>query len=87
MATSKVVQARVPAAIQETANEVIQASGLTVSDVVRDLMTRIAHDGALPLELFAPGAETLAAFREARSSQLQRFDSVDALFDELNADA
>lgn len=86
MATSKVVQARVPTEIQETASEVIHASGLTVSDVVRVLMTRIARDGALPLDLFAPSAERLAAFREARSGQLQRFDSVDALFDELNAD-
>lgn len=84
MAASKVVQARVPSEIQETASAVIQASGLTVSDMVRVLMTRIAHDGAVPLELFAPSAETLTAFREARSGQLQRFDSVDALFDDLN---
>ncbi|WP_208436890.1 type II toxin-antitoxin system RelB/DinJ family antitoxin, partial [Bartonella tribocorum] len=40
MATSRMVQARVPEEIQNVANQVIQASGLSVSDVVRVLMTR-----------------------------------------------
>ena len=62
MAVSRMVQARVPGEIQDAANAVIRASGLTVSDVVRVLMTRIAHDRALPLDLFQPNAETLAAF-------------------------
>ncbi|NPC87796.1 type II toxin-antitoxin system antitoxin, RelB/DinJ family, partial [Gluconacetobacter entanii] len=44
MAVSRMVQARVPGEIQEAANQVIHAAGLTVSDVVRVLMTRIAQD-------------------------------------------
>ena len=43
------------------ANKVIEASGLTVSDVVRVLMTRIARDKIIPPGLFQPNAETLAA--------------------------
>ena len=35
MAASRRVQARVPGDIQDIANQVIKASGLTVSDVVR----------------------------------------------------
>ena len=41
MTVSRMVQARVPGDIQDIANQVIKASGLTVSDVVRVLMTRI----------------------------------------------
>jgi DNA-damage-inducible protein J len=67
MAVSRMVQARVPGEIQDVANRVIQASGLSVSDVVRVLMTRIAQDKAIPAVLFQPNAETLAAIDEARA--------------------
>ncbi len=86
MAVSRMVQARVPGEIQDAANAVIQASGLTVSDVVRVLMTRIAQDKVIPPALFQPNAETLAAFAEVERGGLQRFDSVDALFVDLHAD-
>lgn len=86
MAVSRMVQARVPSEIQDAANAVIRESGLTVSDVVRVLMTRIAQDKRIPEALFQPNAETLAAFAEVERGGLQQFDSVDALFDDLNAD-
>jgi len=85
MVASRMVQARVPGEIQEAANAVIRASGLTLSDVVRVLMTRIAQDRKIPPELFQPNAETLAAFAEVERGGLQRFDSVDDLFDDLHA--
>ncbi len=86
MSVSRMVQARVPGEIQDIATQVIQASGLTVSDVVRVLMTRIAQDKAIPAVLFQPNAETLAALEEAERGGLKRFDSVDALFEDLHAD-
>jgi DNA-damage-inducible protein J len=86
MAVSRMVQARVPQDIQDMANQVIRASGLSVSDVVRVLMTRIAQDKVIPTVLFQPNAETLAAFAEVESGTLERFKSVDALFEDLNAD-
>lgn len=86
MAASRMVQARVPSEIQEVASQVIQASGLTVSDVVRVLMTRIAQDKAIPSVLFQPNAETLEAFAEIERGNLKSFTSVDALFDDLHAE-
>ena len=86
MTVSRMVQARVPGEIQEAANKVIQAAGLTVSDVVRVLMTRIAQDKSIPAVLFQPNAETLAAFAEIERGGLKRFDSIDALFADLHAD-
>lgn len=86
MAASRMVQARVPGEIQDVANQVIQASGLTVSDVVRVLMTRIAQDKAIPSALFQPNAETLEAFAEIERGGMKRFTTVDALFDDLHAD-
>jgi len=86
MVASRMIQARVPGEIQDIASQVIQASGLTVSDVVRVLMTRIAQDKAIPSSLFQPNAETLEAFAEAERGELKRFETVDALFADLHAD-
>jgi DNA-damage-inducible protein J len=84
MSVSRMVQARVPSDIQDMANQVIRASGLTVSDVVRVLMTRIAQDKSIPSGLFQPNAETLAAFAEIDRGGLKQFDSVEALFADLH---
>jgi len=86
MAVSRMVQARVPGEIQEIASQVIHASGLTVSDVVRVLMTRIAQDKSIPLALFQPNAETLSAFDDVERGNLEQFDSVDSLFANLYAE-
>ena len=45
--------------------------GLTVSDAVRLLLTRVAHDKALPFEPFRPNADTIAAMEEARAGNLE----------------
>ncbi|MCG6138920.1 MAG: type II toxin-antitoxin system RelB/DinJ family antitoxin [Nostoc sp. LLA-1] len=86
MPASRMVQARVPEDIQLAASRIIQASGLTVSDVVRVLMTRIAQDKAIPPLLFQPNAETLAALEEFDGGDLKRYGTVDALFENLHAD-
>lgn len=86
MATSRMVQTRVPGEFQDAANQVILASDLTVSDVVRVLMTRIAQDKAIPPMLLQPNAQTLEAFAEVKRGDLKRFTSVDALFDDLHAE-
>ena len=64
------IQARVPDDIQHTATAVIRSMGLTVSDVMRMLMTRIAHDRTLPLDWFQPNPETIQAFEEAEAGRL-----------------
>ncbi|MCA1934562.1 type II toxin-antitoxin system RelB/DinJ family antitoxin [Asticcacaulis sp.] len=51
MAASEVVQARIDGAIKERAGAVLSQMGLTVSDAVRILLTRIANEGALPAGL------------------------------------
>ena len=45
--------------------------GLTVSDAVRLMLTRVAHDKALPFEPLRPNAETVAAMLEARAGNLE----------------
>jgi|GEM_PF-6619954 len=49
-------------------------------------MIFIAQDKAIPAELFKPNAEARAAFAEAEQGKLKHYKTVDALFEDLNAD-
>jgi len=85
MAANTVVRARIDERIKEEATVVLASMGLTVSDAFRMMLTRIAVEKALPFEPLAPNAETIAAMKEARRGKLKSFESVDALFKDLNA--
>lgn len=67
MASTAFVRARIDETLKEEASVVLDALGLTVSDVVRMTLTRIARDKALPFELMTPNALTLAAIEEGRA--------------------
>ena len=86
MAANQLVQARIDGVIKEEAAAVLAAMGLTISDAVRLLLTRVAHEKALPFEPLIPNAITVAAMKEARAGKLVRFTSVDALMADLHAD-
>ena len=85
MSANAVVRARIDEHIKEEASVVLEAMGLTVSDAFRIMLTRVAHDKALPFEPLIPNAETIAAMKEARRGRLQSFNSVDDLMADLNA--
>ena len=86
MTTNALVQARVDEAVKEEASAVLATMGLTVSDAVRMLLTRVAREKALPFEPLVPNAETVAAMKEARRGKLATFKSIDALMADLHAD-
>ena len=86
MAANQLVQARIDGAVKEEAAAVLAAMGLTVSDAVRLLLTRVAREKALPFEPLIPNPVTIEAMKEARKGSLPRFDSVKALIDDLHED-
>jgi DNA-damage-inducible protein J len=57
MAANSLVQTRINPAVKERAAAVLDKMGLTVSDAVRILLTRVANEGALP---FALGHDAVA---------------------------
>lgn len=87
MTANTVVRARIDETIKEEAASVLAAMGLTLSDAFRILLTRVAHEKALPFEPLVPNAKTIAAMKEARKGGLKQFDSVDSLMADLNAKA
>jgi DNA-damage-inducible protein J len=85
MAANALVQARIDRAVKEEAAAVLASMGLTVSDAVRLLLTKVAKEHALPFDPLVPNAETVEAMKEARRGNLQSFEDVDALMADLNA--
>lgn len=51
MATNAVVRSRISADVKEKATAVLEEMGLTVSDVMRIVLTRVANEKALPFDL------------------------------------
>lgn len=86
MAASALVQARIDSEVKEEATAVLAAMGLTLSDAVRLMLTRVAREHALPFDPLIPNPKTVQAMKEARRGQLQSFDSVDDLMADLNAE-
>jgi len=60
--------------------------GLSVSDAVGVLLTRVAAEKALPFEVKARNAATAAAMREARKGGLPSFSKVSDLMADLHAE-
>src|SRR3546814_13577181 len=74
MAATAFVRARIDETLKDEAAAVPAELGLTVSDVVRMTLTRVAKDHALPFELKVPNAETREGIEktEERSAGKER---------------
>ncbi len=86
MAATEMVHVRVEKRIKNQAAKTLAAMGLSVSDAVRVLLTRVAAEKALPFEVKVPNAATVGAMREARKGGLHSLNSVADLMDDLNAE-
>lgn len=71
MVANALVTTRVNEHIKQEASEVLETMGLTVSDAVRLMLTKIAREKALPFDIWQPNEKTLAALREAESGNLR----------------
>jgi DNA-damage-inducible protein J len=87
--SSTMVHVRVDEKIKAQATKALTAMGLSVSDAVRVLLTRIAVEKRLPFTIKVPNAETRAAMAEVDASlrsRRARFAAAEELFDDLAED-
>jgi DNA-damage-inducible protein J len=80
------IHVRVDRKLKTKAVKTLDAMGLSLSDVVRLLLTRIAAEQALPFEVRVPNRVTRAAMEEVRHGNLSTASSVAGLMAELNAE-
>jgi DNA-damage-inducible protein J len=83
---SSMVHIRVDGEVKVKAAETLASMGLTVSDAVRILLTRIAAEKAIPFEIRVPNRATLAAMEAGDRGEVFRASTVAAMMAELNAD-
>jgi DNA-damage-inducible protein J len=86
MAANQLVQTRINGDIKKEASIVLEAMGLTVSDAVRLMLTKVAYEHALPFDPLIPNETTIAAMKEARSEKLPSVNSIEELRKALYAD-
>lgn len=85
MSAKAFVRARINEDIKNEAADVLQRMGLTVSDLVRITLTKVAHEKALPFELQVPNKlteETLA--KSERGEDLHHAEDAQEMFRELD---
>ena len=80
------VHVRLDGRVKARAEKALAAMGLSVSDAVRVLLTRVAAEQALPFEVRVPNPTTRAAMKELEAGKLRRFASVDDLMADLKRD-
>ena len=83
MSADTVVRARIDSETKERATVALEAMGLSVSDAIRLLMLRIADEMSLPFAVQVPNATTAKVLEELEAGKGKRFDSADALFEDL----
>ena len=86
MAAKAMVHVRVDETVKTQAAETLAAMGLSLSDAVRVLLTRIAAEKELPFTLRVPNAETRVAMKEAEeiaATHRARFSNAEELLESL----
>lgn len=86
MSANAVVRARIDESVKQEATVVLAAIGLSVSDAMRLMLTRVAIEKALPFQPLVPNEVTIQAMRDARRGKTVKHKSLDALMAELHAD-
>ena len=82
---SSMVHIRVDGKVKAKAAKTLAAMGLTVSDAVRLLLTRVAAEKAMPFEVRVPNQATRAAMDAGERGEVSRAAGIAAMMAELNA--
>ncbi|MCI8828577.1 MAG: type II toxin-antitoxin system RelB/DinJ family antitoxin [Ruminiclostridium sp.] len=93
MAKTANINVRIDPETKTSAEELFSSFGITISDAINIFLRKSIMEGGLPFEMKQPryNAETEAAMAEARAmmesrSHVKHYPSVQALFEELDAE-
>ena len=84
MSSDSVVRARIDSETKARATEALKAMGLTVSDVIRIVLLRVAEEKQLPFTVQVPNPTTVRAMRELDDGKGKRFENAEELFRDLD---
>lgn len=80
------IQTQIDVTIKKEAAVVLSAIGLTVSDAVRLMLTRVAREKTLPFDPLIPNETTIAAMKDVRAGKVESvtLDDLQAVLDAEN---
>jgi DNA-damage-inducible protein J len=81
MTATTMVHVRIDIRLKARAERALAAMGISISDAVRMLLTRVAAEKALPFEVRVPNSATRGAMAEARRGPNKSSGSHAELFD------
>jgi DNA-damage-inducible protein J len=79
-----VVKARIEPSLKRETEMILESLGISTTEAIRMFLTQVPLHKGLPFEVRIPNAETHAAIDELESGKGKRFDSVEALFADLD---
>ena len=86
MAANAIVSTRINQEIKREAAATLKEVGMTISDAIRLMLTRVAREHVLPFDPHKPNAETIKAMRELDAGiGVKSCNTVEELMAELNA--
>jgi len=85
MPGNSIIRATVDENIKKEAAAVLADVGLTVSDAFQLLLMHIATEKTVAFDPLIPNQKTIAAMDDAREGRVDTFNSIEELFDDLNA--
>lgn len=83
MAATAEVRARIDGQIKDEAAAVLAEMGLTVSDLMRIALTKVAREKTIPFDMKVPNATTLKAMSDLDNGRGQHFKTAEDLFKDL----
>lgn len=82
--SSTTIRARIDAVTKERAALALDQMGLTMSDLIRMTVTKVANEGRVPFQIETPNQTTRAAIDAVQNGDVERFDGVEALMKDLD---
>ena len=79
-----VVKARIEPSLKNQTEAILQDLGISTTEAIRMFFNQVRLRKGLPFEVRIPSAKTQTAIDELEAGKGQRFESVDALFDDLD---
>ena len=84
MAANAFVRARIDEDLKNQAADVLAGMGLTISDLVRITLTKVAREKALPFDLREPNQLTIQSIKNSEAGvDVHKAKDADDLFDKL----
>ncbi|EDH6594881.1 type II toxin-antitoxin system antitoxin, RelB/DinJ family [Salmonella enterica subsp. enterica serovar Goverdhan] len=84
MAANALVRARIDETLKDQAADVLAEMGLTISDLIRITLTKVAREKALPFDLRIPNELTSRTIENSEAGvDIHNAKDADDLFDQL----